>query len=104
MNDELYAYAVLRAEQAESYEKNDIKAYIKRIDEQQYTIGAQALQIEDLGVKAEEFKELAKTNGFQAVKAVDLADKEHRKRVRSGRANKVLTVAVGIGCFLLGSR
>lgn len=104
MNESLYSFAVLRAEQAESYEQNDIKEFINRIDEQSHTIDAQALLIGKFEANLEEVEEIAKQQGFLATKGIYKAEDERKKRIRSGRMNKVYIIAAAVGGFYLGSR
>ena len=104
MNDNLYKFAVLRTEQAEFYEQNDIKQMCRRIHEQREIIDSQTQQIQRFQTEANNCKAILDGQSDLIDSAIQRAEKERKKRIRARRFGLVALVGSFIGGHYLGAQ
>ena len=85
MNEPLYSFAILRVEQAESYEHNDLKQYARRIHTQADIIEKRDSTIRVIQTKIGNYEEILKGQNELIESALKRAEKERKRRIRCKR-------------------
>ena len=101
MNEPLYSFAVLRVEQAESYEQNDLKQYARRIHTQGHQLLKRDSVIASQATKIGNYEEILKGQNELIESALKRAEKERKRRIRGKRRAWLGIAAAFIGGVII---